>query len=80
MKNQGYQKSTFKFINDEEYERRQNRSHKNKNDDRRIIKDSSPEKDHDNSFSDSGNSLKEPQEDLAKFADLEKEKEHSSCP
>jgi len=36
--------------------------------------------DHEDMFSDGGHSIKEPQEDLKKFADLEKDKEHSSCP
>jgi len=60
MKNQGYQKSTFKFINDEEYERRQNKSTQQEGSDRRIIKETSPEKQHNDSFSDGGDSMKEP--------------------
>jgi hypothetical protein len=82
VKNQGYQKSTFKFINDEEYERRQNKStqHERDGSERRIIQETSPDKHNEDSFSDGGNSMKEPQEELAKFAAMDQEKEHSSCP
>jgi hypothetical protein len=86
MKNQVYQKSTFKFINDEEYEKRQNRSstqhNNNESDNMKIILEDSPEMDHEDTFSEGGQSIKEPQEDLEKFANMEKEKEkeHSSCP
>jgi hypothetical protein len=45
-----------------------------------IIEEDSPEMDHEDMFSDGEHSIKEPQEDLKKFADLEKDKEHSSCP
>lgn len=72
MKNQVYQKSTFKFINDEEYEKRQNRSstqhNNNESDNMKIILEDSPEMDHEDTFSEGGQSIKEPQEDLEKFA------------
>ena len=85
MKNQVYQKSTFKFINDEEYEKRQNKSstyHNNNNDSdtMKIIIEDSPEMDNDYFFSEVGHSIREPQEDLEKFAEIDQEKEHSSCP
>ena len=75
-KNRVYQKSTFKFINDEEYETRQNRStnQKREGSQRRIIM--SPKRE--SSMSDDG--LREPQEDLKQFAQMQPEKEHSSCP
>lgn len=48
----------------------------------KIILEDSPEMDHEDTFSEGGQSIKEPQEDLEKLASLqkEKEKEHSSCP